>query len=278
MTQASVCLKCARKIEMGTMEELLKYKLIILSFWAVLLLISEIMRPHAIRPAGRGAIWPRYGRNIGLMGITMILSPTLIATITIAAVEWGPNWRSASRFFENIPVGWALLIDFLILDFFIYWWHRFNHIIPFLWRFHEVHHLDAFLDVTSATRFHFGEVILSAVMRGGVILLLDIPLLSIVVFETIVLFSSLFQHSNIRISDSVSRYLSYVIVTPNWHWMHHHAKREDTDSNYGNSLTIWDRLFGSKNLNSRQIDMKIGVERRPERSFFGLILRPLDKP
>ena len=86
----------------------------------------------------------------------------------------------------------------------------------------------------------------------------------------------LFQHSNLRIPRVLEKALSLIVVTPSIHWVHHHAVRADTDSNYANILSVWDRLFGSRSSTLRTPDMKIGVEHRPERTLFGLIRRPLD--
>ncbi|MDX1739435.1 MAG: sterol desaturase family protein, partial [Alphaproteobacteria bacterium] len=247
-------------------EELLKYKAVVLLVWAILFLVWEYLAPASkyLENCTRQDKWRRYGRNLGLLALTFLLSPTLIAAITVFSTQFGPNWRE--EFLNGYTIGgWWIVIDLILLDFFIYWWHRVNHVLPFLWRFHEVHHLDETLDVTTATRFHFGEVIMSAIVRAGFVIVLDIPLISVVIFETMILLSSVFQHSNIRLSDKVDGVLSWLIVTPNWHWLHHHAVREDTDSRYANTLTIWDRLFGSTNSNKRQYDMKIGVVGRKER-------------
>ena len=153
---------------------------------------------------------------------------------------------------------------------------RINHVVPLFWRFHEVHHLDETLDTTTALRFHFGEDILSSLVRATVIFLLGVPLSSVIVFEVLVLMASLFQHSNIKLPHGFERILSWIIVTPSIHWVHHHAVRADTDSNYANILSVWDRLFGSRSTTVRTPDMKIGVERRPERKLLGLLARPLD--
>ena len=130
------------------------------------------------------------------------------------------------------------------------------------------------LDTTTALRFHFGEVILSSLVRAAVIFVLAVPLSSVIVFEVMVLVSALFQHSNLRLPKAFERALSWFIVTPSIHWVHHHAVRADTDSNYSTVLSVWDRLFGSRSLTRRTAEMPIGVEKRPEKDVLGLILRP----
>jgi sterol desaturase/sphingolipid hydroxylase (fatty acid hydroxylase superfamily) len=215
----------------------------------------------------------RLLRNFGLALLNVIASPLIVLPITALAASHAPGWR------PEFLSGWTgLLFDLLILDLWIYWWHRANHVLPVLWRFHEVHHLDEMLDASSALRFHFGEVILSSFVRAAVIFALAVPLSSVIVFETMVVLAALFHHSNLRLPKGVERVLSYIIVTPSIHWLHHHAKREDTDSSYATVLSVWDRLFGSRSLTARTVDMKMGVEGRHERTFLGLVTRPLDPP
>jgi sterol desaturase/sphingolipid hydroxylase (fatty acid hydroxylase superfamily) len=211
----------------------------------------------------------RIARNLVLAGFNFVASPLIVIPITAFAASHVLDWRPA------FWTGWlGLGLDLLLLDVWIYWWHRINHIVPFFWRFHEVHHLDETLDTTSALRFHFGEVMLSSLVRALVIFLLAVPLSSVLVFEALVLISALFHHSNLRLPQAVERLLSWIIVTPSIHWVHHHAKRRDTDSNYSTVLSLWDRVFGSSSATSRVLDMKIGVEGQPERNLLHLITRP----
>ena len=215
----------------------------------------------------------RVAKNLSLAGLNAILSWAVVVPLSALAAShalgWRPEWWG----------GWpGLLLDLLILDCWIYWWHRANHEWPFLWRFHEVHHLDEFLDASSALRFHFGEVLLSSLVRAGVILLLGVPLLSVVVFETLLALSAMFHHSNIRLPPRLEHALSRVIVTPSIHWVHHHAIRRDTDSNYAALLSVWDRLFRSRSATLRTPDMPIGTEGRRDRPLAGLLARPLERP
>ncbi len=178
---------------------------------------------------------------------------------------WRPLWWSG---------GPGLLLDLILLDGWIYGWHRINHVVPLLWRFHEIHHLDEHLDASSALRFHFGEVILSAFVRAAVIFILNIPLSSVLVFETLLLVVTVFHHSNLRLPQALERALSKVIVTPGLHWVHHHAKREDTDSNYATILSVWDLVFASRSASTRWPAMKIGVEGNSDASLPRLIIKP----
>jgi sterol desaturase/sphingolipid hydroxylase (fatty acid hydroxylase superfamily) len=211
----------------------------------------------------------RVMRNVGLAVFNFVASPLIVVPLAAWASTHALDWRPAVW-----SGSWGLVADLIVLDLWIYAWHRMNHVVPFLWRFHEVHHLDEMLDTSSALRFHFGEVILSSLFRAVVIYLLAMPLASVVVFEVLVLISALFHHSNLKLPSGFERLLSFVIVTPAIHWVHHHAKRSDTDSNYATVLSVWDLLFRSRSSFLRTLDMPIGVEGRKERSFLRLIFKP----
>lgn len=211
----------------------------------------------------------RLGRNLGLFGVNLLLSPLLVLPVTAWAASFETGLRPGSW---SGPAG--LVLDILLLDLWLYWWHRANHEWPLLWRFHEVHHLDETLDTTSAVRFHLGEVALSALARTVPIILLDIPLASVVLLEGLVLVATLFHHSDARLPPGLERALARVIVTPGIHWVHHHARRSDTDSNYGTLLSIWDPLFRSRSPTRRWRGMPIGVERRRDAPLRHLLLAP----
>jgi sterol desaturase/sphingolipid hydroxylase (fatty acid hydroxylase superfamily) len=250
-------------------ESVLAWKGVAAGAWLALLLLAERLRPAVPFPQGRPWALARPARNLAFL----LLSAAVSLAIVLPVSRWAAGHPLALR------PGWAmggagLLFDLLLLDFLIYWWHRANHRLPFLWRFHEVHHLDRFLDVTTAVRFHFGEVILSALARAGVIALFAIPLPSVLAFEALVLLSAAFHHSNLKLPAALERALSWIVVTPSIHWVHHHRIRPDTDSNYATVLSLWDRLFGSRSPTRRTPGMEIGVEGREEQDLPGLLARP----
>jgi sterol desaturase/sphingolipid hydroxylase (fatty acid hydroxylase superfamily) len=257
------------------LEGLLSFKGIVVGACLALFLIYERVRPAVDHPLLVGfrrasrAAWRRVARNASLFGINLLISPLIVVPITLWAEQFTtglrPAWLS----------GWTgLAVDLVLLDFWIYWWHRANHEIQVLWRFHQVHHLDELLDSTTAVRFHFGEVVLSALVRAVVIIVLDIPLRSVLVFEALVLMSAIFHHSDARLPSRLEQILSRVIITPSIHWVHHHAVRADTDSNYGTIFSFWDPLFRSRSLTKRWPTMPIGVEGRRDRPLLRLIVTP----
>ena len=214
----------------------------------------------------------RIVKNFSLASLNAILSPLVVVPISAFAAQWAFQWRPD---WWNGGVG--LLLDIVMLDVWIYWWHRANHVLPFLWRFHEVHHLDETLDASSALRFHFGEVFLSSLVRAGVIFVLAVPLSSVMVFEVIVALATIFHHSNLCLPPALERAISFVIVTPSIHWVHHHALRADTDSNYSTLLSLWDFVFGSRSKTRRSAEMALGVEGKRDKSLIQLIARPFPR-
>jgi sterol desaturase/sphingolipid hydroxylase (fatty acid hydroxylase superfamily) len=103
------------------------------------------------------------------------------------------------------------------------------------------------------------------------------PLSSVVVFETIIAMATIFHHSNLRLPQPLERMLSFLIVTPSIHWVHHHAKRADTDSNYATFLSLWDHVFASRSLTVRSVEMPVGVEGKQDDDLIGLIVRPFPR-
>ena len=136
-----------------------------------------------------------------------------------------------------------ILLGFLFFDFAYYWWHRFNHTIPFLWRFHSFHHLDTHLDVTTSLRFHFGELILSVIYDIFLIIIIGAPLELYIFYKIILTSSSHFHHSNIKLPERINDLLIYFIVTPKYHTNHHTVEKNTRNANYTSIFTIWDRLF-----------------------------------
>jgi sterol desaturase/sphingolipid hydroxylase (fatty acid hydroxylase superfamily) len=252
-------------------RDLVLYKAWGVGLWFAALLIAERLWPAAPLPEIlAGAQAQRLARNLALAGINFILSPLVVLPLTAAAaghaLGWRPGWWQ----------GWpGLGLDLLMLDGLIYWWHRANHEWRPLWRFHRVHHLDRTLDATTALRFHFGEVLLSAAARAGIVVMIGFPFASIVTFESLVLIAATFHHSNIRLPPELERGLSRVVITPAIHWVHHHRRQSDTDSNYGTVFSFWDRLFRTVSPSRRVLGMEIGVEGAPELGIVGLLLRPL---
>lgn len=245
--------------------DLIEYKALIIFVWLLTLFLLEQFSPKVTPVGGKARIF----KNYVLLIISILVSVTIVLPVTklslfypLFEMSWRPDWS------KNI------LFDIIILDIFIYWWHRANHEIDFLWRFHQVHHLDEFLDTSSAFRFHFGEIILSSFARLSIIILFAIPISSVLIFETFVLLCALFHHSNIRVPKRLEHFLDYLIITPSRHWVHHNLVKDNLNSNYGTIFIFWDKIFRTLNPLLRMMDMKMGIKNEKDTDLIGLISRP----
>jgi len=147
----------------------------------------------------------------------------------------------------------------LLLDYTHYIQHVLHHRIPFLWRFHAVHHVDLDLDTSTALRFHFGEIAISIPYRVAQVLVIGADPRSLIAWQTLTLLSILFHHSNLRLPKAVEDRLVRFVVTPRMHGIHHSKEPQNQNSNWSGGLTIWDTLHGTLNLGVPQHDIDIGV-------------------
>jgi sterol desaturase/sphingolipid hydroxylase (fatty acid hydroxylase superfamily) len=155
-------------------------------------------------------------------------------------------------------------IAILLLDYTNYLWHIVLHKMPLMWRFHLVHHTDLDLDITTAFRFHFGELIGSVFFRGAAVLLIGISPLMVLIYEIAFDASNQFQHSNMKIPFRLEKVLNKIIVTPRMHGIHHSMIRRETDSNFSIIFSFWDRLHNTIRLNIRQDEIVTGVPVYPD--------------
>ncbi|HET97194.1 MAG TPA: sterol desaturase family protein [Desulfurivibrio alkaliphilus] len=179
-----------------------------------------------------------------------------------------------------MPYWLKLAAGVLILDFFIWLWHLLNHQVPLLWRFHRVHHSDMNMDVSTASRFHLGEILLSGLVRLAVIYTFGIPLMAYLLFEILVNLSIQFHHSSLRISPVFEKIWVLLLVPPFLHRIHHSVKIKERDTNYGVIFSIWDRFFGTLLTRVEQEGILIGIGSHREfkqLGFFRLLAMPFTR-
>jgi len=168
----------------------------------------------------------------------------------------------------------------VILDGLIYLQHVMFHAVPALWRLHRVHHADLDFDVTTGARFHPIEIILSMLIKFAAIVLLGPPLLAVVIFEVVLNATSMFNHGNVQLPLWLDRYLRLLIVTPDMHRVHHSHLAHETNSNFGFSLSLWDRLLGTYRAQPEDghTGMTIGIDTWRDAAHCvrlpGLLLQP----
>lgn len=175
----------------------------------------------------------------------------------------------------RLPPWIELPLAIALLDYTLFVWHVLTHKLPWLWRFHRVHHVDLDMDVTTAIRFHFAEMILSVPWRAGQILVIGASPLAFSIWQTVTLMEILFHHSNVELPLSVERRLCRLIVTPRMHGIHHSIVKRETDSNWSTIFTFPDYLHGTLRLDVPQDAITIGVAgyQEPSKVTFGKIMK-----
>ncbi len=202
----------------------------------------------------------RHGaRNLAIGTFNSLLSAVVFASLVAGAA----GLAEANQFGVLHQFSWPLpietLIGFLLLDLWMYVWHRANHSIPFLWRFHRMHHSDPEMDVTTGVRFHTGEIALSATLRLAVLPLLGISPATIAVYEAAFLPVVLFHHSNVRVPRWADHGLLALIVTPAMHRVHHSRFSSEHNSNYGSVFPYWDLLLRSFRFRDAS-ELRLGLD------------------
>ncbi len=188
--------------------------------------------------------WAHAGRNLSLAVVNTVVLAFTVGLTTVMVAEWAAGHSFGLLPLTNLDPLPRAVLALLLLDAWMYLWHRANHVLPVLWRFHRMHHSDPAMDVTTATRFHLGEHLISAILRLLLIPLAGWEVWHLVIYDTLVIALTQFHHANISLGKW-DRPLRLLIVTPDMHKMHHSDYQPETDSNYSTILSVWDRLAGT---------------------------------
>ncbi len=175
------------------------------------------------------------------------------------------------------PIWLGICLGLVLLDFWQYTCHVAFHQVPWLWRFHAVHHNADKMDATVAMRFHTLEILAHGLAIIPFAVLMGISIESVALYNLILLPASMFHHSNVRIDPRLDRWLRLIIVTPRMHWLHHSRWQPETNSNYASVLSIWDRLFGTMRSRARAETVDIGLDGYTEEqidSLKGMMVTP----
>lgn len=248
------------------MEQEALYRFGVFASVLIFMSVLEVFIPKRVLRRGRLKRWVTNfsfgGINIAVVRIMAISSVPLVAmSVAVVGQAYGFGLLPVLNELIVIPYWAWLILSLLILDFAIYVQHWASHKFSILWQIHQVHHSDQDIDVTTAVRFHPIEIGLSMLYKVLLVLLLGIDPFAVLLFEIILNGCAMFNHSNIALPKIVDRLLRLVIVTPDMHRVHHSIERNETDSNYGFNLAIWDRLFGTYIAAPQlgHLDMRIGL-------------------
>ena len=234
----------------------------------------EVVAPH--RPL-RESKSQRWTANLSL-----VVLDTLVVYLFFPVAALGMASLAAERGFGflalvDLPLWASVPLSAVVLDLAIYLQHLVFHAAPTLWRLHRVHHADLDFDVTTALRFHPLEMILSMIFKLSVIAALGPPVLGVLLFEVLLNGTAMFNHGNVRLPARIDRVLRSVLVTPDMHRIHHSVLTDETHSNFGFCLSLWDRLFATYRAESRagRSAITIGIESLQDarRQTLGWLLR-----
>jgi len=211
-----------------------------IGFVAAMLLAVTIQRLRPHRPLAGS-----WRANAGLWAVDAALLGAVCGGCACAASIWADQRGLGLMNQAAVPVYVSVPLSVLGLDLVSYLWHRANHRVALLWRFHQAHHTDAQYTVTTALRFHPGELLLALPVRLGAVAILGAPIVGLLVFEVVFAFANFWEHGNIDLPKRVESALACIVITPALHRRHHGMERRLLDSNYGTILSVWDRLLGS---------------------------------
>ena len=233
----------------------------------VVFALAEAAFPRRTRAFPRRQRWQTNIAITVIDAVTLRLLAVVLPLLAIGAAmdAAGQGWGLLNQI--DLPTWVAVVFAVLIFDFAIWLQHLISHKVPLFWRFHRVHHSDRDFDVTTAVRFHPVEIAVSMLLKIGLGYGIGPPVLGILLFEILLNGTAMFNHANIRLPLPLDAVIRRVLVTPDMHRVHHSVLREEHDSNYGFSLSVWDRIFATYVAQPKQghDDMTIGLQWQDDR-------------
>jgi len=242
------------------------------------LLVAETMWPKRDRGMKRQQRWPSA---VFLLAIGTVVSRLVAPAGLIGVALWAEQTGTGILNGVDVPSWLALLLVFVLFDFGVWLQHVVLHKVPFLWRFHRVHHTDIDFDVTTALRFHPGEILLSFAWKTALVIALGAPPIAVLVFEVALNVCAMFNHANLALPTWLDRRLRLVLVTPDMHRVHHSTTLAESQRNFGFCLPWWDRLFGvyQEMPAAGHTEMEIGQSswrEAQDHSLVALLRQPLE--
>jgi sterol desaturase/sphingolipid hydroxylase (fatty acid hydroxylase superfamily) len=215
-----------------------------------------------------------------LFTIIHLIIHTGLAVLIVMLSDWCLHNSFGMVYWFNAGVLMTIFIGVLALDFSNWLVHFVMHKSRLLWRFHLIHHSDNSVDVTTGLRHHPGDSLLRGIFFILLIFVSGAPMYSVMIYQTLVIIFTAFTHANISLPPRFDKALSYILVSPNMHKVHHHWKQPFTDSNYGAVFSFWDRLFGTF-MKLEPKDIRYGLDQyypnEKDEDFIALMKKPFQK-
>lgn len=258
---------------LDSLLSVLPIKMLLPAVWLAALWSWETLHPffhwrdHRLRHAVR---------NLAIAVFNTFVLSLVFGAATVFVAEWATRQSFGLLNVIGLHGAMKFVVALVLLDSWMYVWHRANHMIPILWRFHRTHHSDNRMDVTTATRFHLGEHVFASVLRLGLVPILGFNIWYLVVYDTMVVAFTQFHHANISLGK-LDFWARLLIVTPDMHKVHHSRLQPETDSNYSVILSVWDRLARSLRSRDDPSEIEFGLEDFENdrwQSFVGMLKTP----
>ncbi|OGW25011.1 MAG: hypothetical protein A2X59_02435 [Nitrospirae bacterium GWC2_42_7] len=245
-----------------------------------LFLTAELLNPY------RKPSVPKTKRIMTNLSLTILNSAfisLLFSALIFSTASYVTDNKAGVLNMSNMlmmPYWLKIIVAVIFMDFMLYIWHLLNHEMPFFWRFHRVHHSDLNMDVSTATRFHIGELSISAVIKIGLIFFIGADIISVIIFESLLVLTAQFHHSSLKVPGWFEKYFWLVFVPPSMHRIHHSVVLKERNTNYGTILSIWDRMFGTilKDIDQDKIIIGMGAYHEPDKlKLRHLLLMPFTR-
>jgi sterol desaturase/sphingolipid hydroxylase (fatty acid hydroxylase superfamily) len=252
----------------------------LLLFWGGILffLILELLVPYRQITVSK---LKRWINNLALTLFNTILIKLIFSAAILGTATYTEVHKLGVLHMIQAPAWLKILLTVAFMDFVLYVWHLLNHEVPLLWRFHRVHHSDLNMDVSTATRFHFGELAISAIIKICLIFFLGASIQGVLIFESALVLCAQFHHSSLKIPEWFEKIFLFLFVPPSMHRIHHSVIIRERDTNYGTIYSLWDRFLGTLLMNVDQAKIRIGVGpyQNPDKlNLHRLLVMPFTRP
>ncbi len=201
----------------------------------------------------------RLARNLAVAGVSALTLQLAERPVSLPLARLVERHRFGILQRLALPTWLETTLAIALQDYSLYLWHMLEHRFRPLWRFHAVHHVDLDLDASTALRFHFGELVASVPWRAAGILVIGVTPKSLALYQRLLMLSIMFHHSNVKLPLSLERRLSWLVMTPRLHGIHHSTVEDELNSNWSSGLTVWDMLHGTLRTDVPQADITVGV-------------------
>lgn len=198
--------------------------------------------------------------NVGLGVVNALVVRFVFLALWVSTMAWTANHDIGVLNWLDMPAWGRVVLAVLLLDLWTYSWHRLNHAVPLFWRLHRLHHSDRAMDVTTANRFHLGEITLSSLFRVPIFVLIGCRLEELALYEVMLFAVVQFHHANIGLPEWLDRALRVVIVTPHLHKVHHSVVRAEQNANYSSLFSWWDRAARTLSIAPDLRKIRFGVD------------------